>query len=295
MTGDSKSIPAPAGAAIADLMSELMAMHKEDPLAIERVAKLYDKNALDQVIAKHLLGILPAVIDAETMLQWLEGGCLPSDPIQLKDPEAGQPKSARGGYEALRGKLVAAEEASAHAKVKFGEARARVSALRRELDVAERHLRTSVFGRFMNAVAKQMAAAFALGPIWTLMRSISGYLQTDVEWENTLTTDEREELMTHRQRRKETATEILHLLDLHCGDEALEIEMNKAVLEVLRRVHAPVAKELEDKRFSLGELSARAKRVRRRSEDWRRSVHPNAKISDRLDVLDGLSGEGEAE
>ena len=288
MTQNINAIPASAGAAIAALLSELMAMHKDDPLAIERVAKLYGKNALDQVIAKHLLGILPSVIDAETMLQWLDGGRPPADPIQLRDPEAGQPKSARGGYEALRGKLDAAEKTAATAEARVADARAQVMALRSECEVAERHLRTSVFGRFMNAVAKQMAAAFALGPVWTLVRCISGHLQTDIEWENTLTDKEREALATHRETRKRTATEILHLLDLHCGDEALEIEMNKAVLDVLRRVHGPVAKELENKQCSPGELSARAKRIRRKSEDWRRSIHPNGKAADRRDVLDGL-------
>ena len=192
MTIDTMSIPLSARSAFATVFAEMTVLSKDDPGATERVARLYDKHVTDQTIAKVLLRVLPSVVDREAMLRWLEGGCLPPEAIRLQDPEADHKKSARGDYQSQRAKLAEAEKSVVNAKAKLDDAQMRMAAAREQCDNADRYLRVSVFGRFMNAVARQMAAAFALGPIWTLVRSISGYLQTDIEYENSLTQAERE-------------------------------------------------------------------------------------------------------
>lgn len=281
---------APVEAHIIEMMGDLVALARVNPRAIETIARLYDDDETRERFARKMLSILPAIIDADGMLQWLEGGVLPPAAVRLADPDKGRSKGARGAEQAARKRhnAAVAERTAAQAKLETAITAETDSAeaLRR----AESHLRLVTFGRFYNALGEQLAMAAYLGPVWTILRSISGHLQTDVAWENSLTIERREAIAAHRRERRESRTEMLDLLDRYCGDEELEIKLYIAIISVLRRFHREVEQELERGKYGGGKLSERAKRPRRTHEQWRTSVHPQGKLADRHAVLEGLQG-----
>lgn len=273
---------------IIEMMSDLYALGRDNPRAIEIIAQLYDDSGARESFARKMLSILPPVVDADGIRQWLEGGALPPSPVRLADPDKGRPKGARGSEQAARKRHNADLAQVAAAKAKLDIACAAEAASREALMEAESHLRMVTFGKLYNLSGEQFAIAAYLGPVWTVLRAISGYLQVDVAWENSLSIERREALANHRRDRKESQTDMLDLLDRYCGDEELEIELYNAIIGVLRRVHSEVEQEHEQARYGGGKLSERAKRIRRTREQWRTSVHPLGKLADRQAVLEGL-------
>lgn len=177
---------------IIEMMSDLYALERDNPRAIEMIAQLYDDNGARESFARKMLSILPSVIDADGILQWLEGGTLPPTPVRLADPDKGRPKGARGAQQAARRRHDAALAEVAAARAKLDAANAAEAASREELKEAESHLRMVTFGKVYNTSGEQFAAAGELGPAWTILRAISGYLQIDVAWENSLSIERRE-------------------------------------------------------------------------------------------------------
>jgi hypothetical protein len=275
-------------AAIAELLTELKMLEKEDPVAIERVSRLFEKQHRDAFLAKYVRAMLPARFDVESFEALLTGAAAMPDSNGAADTSGSRKPSARGAYESLRQQVDRAAEESQRQRDKFALAEAREATLRRELAEAEAFLRSTVVLRVLDHFSKALTAPFMLGPVWTLVRSISGYLQLDRGYEASLIGDARARYEQHCADRKDTAAEIVKYLDRYCSDPAFEIALHDAILAAGRQHDAPVKRELEMRNYASEPLSKYAKVPTRKTEARRTEVRPGARLSDRADVLAGI-------
>ncbi|EMD81797.1 hypothetical protein C725_2845 [Pacificimonas flava] len=123
-----------------------------------------------------------------------------------------------------------------------------------------------------------MSAAFAMGPAWTLMRAISGYM-SDEEVDRMMPFHDSDEkahaAKNHRAEKQQETDAILETLDLFSGDNSFENELRAAIKEVTARY--------------AGTRSERVPNGRRRraASKIKSSINPEAKM-DSKEVLEGL-------
>lgn len=288
MTDTSDTDKPAVRAAMAELLTALVMLEDEDPVAIERVARLFEKEERGAFLAKYIRVILPAKFDAETFEAMLDGrltGPLPDPP---GNAQAGRKPGARGAHSALHKQVVRAAAETGLLRERLVLAEAREAALRDELEAADKHLRATVVLRLLDQFSRTLVGPFLLGPVWTLVRSISGHLQTDHAYEESLDATARALHEKHGAGRAQTAAEIVKYLDRYCGDAAFEVALHEAILAAGRERDADVKRELEMRNYDGVPLSKYAKVPARTNDERRVSVRPGARLSDRADVLDGI-------
>jgi hypothetical protein len=288
MTDKPRNLDPATNAAIAHVLASVMAIADEDPLAIDRVAALFDKDAQTDHLVSGVLGILPSQLDAEQWNVWLSGGSTPPAPATLVDPDKGQPKSARGAQIPAARRDVEARKIVSDLEQKLEAAKSAAKDSATQLQAADNQLRAVVVYRMITEAGRLFAAPFAMGPMWTLVRAISGYLRPDAEYEDSLDMAASAALEIHKANRKATSAKIQELLDMYCGDVALEVILHRVLLSTLEAYHQPVVDEWANRNYVSQRLSAAARRPKRNAEDRHNSVRRGAPTSDRDEVLSGL-------
>ena len=277
--------------ALAKVLAFVMSMAAENPLPIERVAELFEREPQVHLMVEGLLGVLPVDPDPDQWLAWLSGGAAPVAQVALADPDRDRKSSARGAQHSAATRWAEARRKVRDLTSKLDEAKADLDTRTAELREVNNQLRAVVAFRMITEAGRLFAAPFAMGPMWTLVRAVSGYLRVNVAYESSLDVAQLASLAEHRLTRKESTARILELLDWHCGDVALEVKIHDMLLATLEAHHQPVAEELAFRKHPGQRLSEAAKRGRRSSDERRARVRPGAPIADRKEVLDGLRRE----
>lgn len=128
-----------------------------------------------------------------------------------------------------------------------------------------------------------MAGTFAVGPAWTILRALSGYISDDdlnfAAAFSSSAAAENEAKRAAAQAKKDETQTIMLVLDQRCGDAEFEEEIRKAVLGVVMKF-----KDREDE--ATGPI------YRRRGKDTiRKSVQPEGQ-KNAEEILDGFSSDG---
>lgn len=275
-------------AGFAKVMAELTLLSKEDPLAVERVAELADGSVRAERLMTAVLEILPAEIDAEQWLAWIEGASFGDGGRVLLDPDKGRQKSARGAWQSavdLRDRMACdvatCRQKLVDAELLLGQAEHAVKA-------ADAQLRAVVCYRFMIDASKLVNRVFALGPLFTIGRAISVYQRRDAAFEEALDATARAWIDEHLANREDTSRRVLELLDLFAGDAAIEIKLHHAIHKILVDAWAGVEAEIMEARRTGARLSPTAKRTVRNHEQRRATVRREGLRNDYLAVLEGL-------
>ena len=192
-----------------------------------------------QKILQELIGtIAPPEIVKGYWQQWLTGGIDPVPMSKMVKP---------GNIDRSTGKVFGrADKARAAASKKIEDARKKVESaqevLRRaehEADILEANEKAALLWTIADHMLSIMAGTFAVGPAWTIMRAISGYI-SDAELERAgnfaLSASDRDATMREaaEEKKEETAT-MLSVLDQHCGNSEFESELRQAVLSVVTK------------------------------------------------------------
>jgi len=258
------------------------------PADINGVAKLFESAERMPRIVELIDAILPAEVDAEQWWSWLEGGPPPAPRLQLKDPDSGRKPAARGAWLSVVHRREVAEAKADRLRDDLKLADDALKQLREEEAVVQSRLRTVVMYRVLQQIGDQTAGLFALGPAWTLMRVVSGFIQSDPAFEGTLDEAGLKRLSLRKLDRHEDTATILELLDRYCGDERLEMNLHRVILKALKEHHEPIQAEIDARAEGGKKLSLAAKQPRRTSAARQSTVRPGAAISDREEVLDGM-------
>ena len=277
--------------ALASVLAHALEMARRNPLAIKRVAALFDDAAMRETLVAGLLSLVPADPERGVWDGWLAGNSPPGSD-RLMDPERGQPKSARGAQQSATAKLDAAKSKVEKLKLELSEAIRVQDSCVAEVRAVSSQLRATVLYRGSMIVAAMTEGMFAMGPAWTIMRGVSSHLRTDIAWEASLSESDKAALAAHRDVRAKGSARILDLLDFHCGDVALEWKMHETMLALLEAHHAPIQTEIDGRNIDRKPLSAAAKRTFRRAEERRGSIRPGAPLADRDEVFRGLGAAG---
>ncbi len=259
------------------------------PMDIEHLAAFFDRGGHQSLAWSMLLELIPCDIDGEQWSSWLEGG-EPPRPIELRDPAEHQKPSPTGAQDrARRDRDKAACEVD-RVKARLAEAEEVLAARNAALRAADDQVRGTMFYQAVRQIIRQAGGAFAMGPCFTIMRAISPHLQEDILYKSGLDADALSRLETRRNTRASECTETLDLLDRHCGDIVLELNLQRAILKVLRTRHTEVMDGIKLKPVGQ-KLTPFEQRVSRRrtTEEQRKNVREDAPRADRIEVFDALT------
>lgn len=275
--------------ALAALMARVGQLAGDDPRSVVRAAELFEGARRGDDLHRLLLDLVPADVDPAQWHDWLDGGAALPVPPRLADPDQGRKAGARGAHvsaarrreEAAR-ELALLEDKVAHARAVLADAEAAEQA-------AASHLRQVVAHRVLTDISRQLAGAFSMGPAWTLMRAVSGYIRDDHALGEGMDEHARVHVRSLLDTASADSTEMLDLLDLHAGDTLLELRLRAAILSVLRKHHEPVKQELAERNYDPRKLSSAARRVHRKTAERKAAIRSGPGIvSDRHDVLGGF-------
>jgi hypothetical protein len=274
--------------ALARILTMVAEDREEDENILPRIRSLLDRENMDDLVGTIVLQLVPARVDANQWLAWLQGGAAPTSRIELRDPDARLKPGARGREDSARRRHDEAVAEVARLEALLQAAREELEARQAALAEAETHLRTTVVFALLREISKQVAGAFALGPAWTLMRVVSGYIQADPSFECNLDDNAAELLKRRRVDRPEDSTKMLDLLDRYVGDQALELRLHRAILQTLTTHHEAAQNEQQRRNVDHRPLSRAARQLRRTTEAQKASVRSDCKLSDRHEVLAGI-------
>ena len=261
------------------------------PTSVEEVAELFERAKLTPMVVALVGGMMPAQVDPEQWSSWLNGGPPPAAQWRLADPDAGRKPAARGAWQSMLKKRQAVQRKVERLAHELREAEDDLKVLRDDEATAGQRLRVVVLYQLLQEISAHTTGVFAMGPAWTLMRSVSGYIRADPSFEGTLSSGRPEELEQRKLVRPKESRVILDLLDRYSGDERLELNLHKAIYKVLMEHHAPVQKEIDEREHSGRRLSPEAKRPRRNEAAQQSSVRPGAPTYDSEDVLGGFEAD----
>lgn len=288
MTNTTRGLTPEIQQAISRVMGRLTVAAREDPCGIERLADLFEQEPGERMVSRWLADAMPAEVDSEQWLAWLEGISAPPAAHPLpRVAKSGSP-SARGGHASAVKQRDGAKRQKAIAQAALVEAEEALEAAEALVKETDAHLRQVIAGRLDAEWTRKAAGVFAMGPAWVIMRSVSAYIRIEPGFLDTLDPEQRARAEALITTSKADSVEMLDLLDLYAGDTLLELRLRWSILSALRRHHEPVEKELAARGTAGTRLSRAAKRLRRKAEDRNASVRPDAPVADRHDVLRGL-------
>ncbi|MFS0773015.1 hypothetical protein [Sphingomonas sp. 1P08PE] len=275
---------------MAHLAAELGMTARREPWDMDRIAALVDAPARRDLVTDLLCGIMPATLDGEQWVAWVQGG-QPPLPVRLQDPDKGDRPSARGAMQAASARHQAVAAKVARLEAQLTQARQELALAEADLQRAGDQVRTVVAYRLMVEIGRQ-ASGIALGPLYAVARAISPYLQHDIAFENGLDDEGRARLGERRASREEDSREMLDRLDRYAGEPGLELKLHRAMLKVIRAFHDEREVENAAARKAGRRLPGTRKQqaVRRSIEAQQRSVHPAAPCADVVDVFNAFPG-----
>lgn len=278
---------------LADSLLQLQRDVQQTPATAERLAQLVTSGDRERLVQELLAELVPAHVDHAQWQEWFEGGAPPvrgldagRPTMELQD-DTGRVRSARGAYLAAESERDQLRQRVENARAKLANLEAEFSAAEAKVQEAEGWLRTGVVWLLMREISRQTAGVFAMGPAWSLMRIVSGYIQSDPSFENDPGLDP-DQLARRKERRPRETLEILRALDEFSGDERFELNVHNAIYSAAIK-HRKLMDEQRAEAVAQGRPVPSAKRFHRRtSEEQKRSVHPASKIDDAARVSDGF-------
>jgi hypothetical protein len=280
--------PAGLAQAVATCLSLLRLDPDRDDAAPDHVLALINAAAAEPQVLALLDHMLPRQIDPQLWISWLQGGPAPTAPRLERPTETGA-KSPTGAYLSQVKKVEKADQDVANLKARLAEAEEIAAAARKEVNTYDEHMRAAVLFAVFDLMAKVVGRATAMGPTFTLARIVSGYLRVDVPFEAKLSEKQRAWVVKHRAERGAMATRMADILDRHTGDPEFEMKVFTALFKAVTEADKAVEDELKRRAIDLQPRSDLAKRPRRRSDEQRNAVHPDAPLHDAADVLNGLA------
>ena len=280
-----KSDSASKTQAIAASLAVFTFEKSRDPASADRLLAMASQLLAAKEARALIEDLVPCRVDVTQWLHWLEGGSAPSTEFELRKPEEVDKKSASGRYQAALAKRDAARRDVERREAELASAKVVLTEAEDALDQVGGELRASVAFSLLKQVNRYASGAFAMGPAWSLMRIASGHLQHDPAFENTLSAEDRAFVARDRSGRFELSIELLDLLDRYSGDGELEFRLFRALLRAARE-HEGRMNTLRAN--SAGPIPARAKRLRRKTEEQKACIHPDAPTIDRTEVLNNI-------
>jgi len=273
-------------AAVSALAARALAHADEDPNAVSRVATLFESGARIEELERLLLALVPQHVDVAQWHAWLDAASRAPTELRLSNPDSGRKPAARGALVSAAKKRDEAAATVADLEEKLALAKSTLAQATEEAAAADSHLRKTVAYRVLTDLSALMAGVFAMGPAWTIMRSVSRYVRPTPEVLDAMTPDARARVQPLIDNEGQDSSEMLDLLDRYTGDVLLELRLRDRILKTLREHHKQAEVELANRHVPGFKLSPAAKRLSRRSEDRNTSVR--AGLADRHDVLAGL-------
>ena len=219
---------------------------------------------------ENLIGeVCPDGVDPDLWARWLQGGQSPF-PAKLSKVGVGDERPVQTVTRSV------ARVRTQSAKV--ARMRAKLEAEEEELKFLKAHQNGAVHWQVFDSLVSIMSATFAMGPAWTLMRAISGYMSDEEISRMTpfLDGDERASAAErYRAEKQEESDEILNALDLWSGDQGFENDLRSAIKGVVSNYEGKGAGRVQNGRR------------RRSAAEVKNSVNPEAK-ADSKKVLSGL-------
>lgn len=231
-----------------------------------------DPEGRDKILEQLVLEICPNGISQTAWRGWLNGGF---SPFVEKPKKAGIASEKPGQTLSRTSSRVRGQEK-------------RVATLREQLEEAEEQLtfiksyeNAALHWHTIDQLMAIMAPAFAMGPAWTIMRSVSAHISDEAADKMTLMLfgEEKEEsIAEYRLTRVKETRDMLEALDWFSGFSPFEEELRCAVMKV--------CKDFESKRGQAGSDGRRA----RSETKMKTEAHPKA-VHDADEVLAGLARE----
>lgn len=264
--------------AVAELTQFVVSADGSLTLAAEDLLALRDTPQREKILHELVGAVAPTRPMMMAWRGWLSGGVPPTEPEVLK-----KPGSAR---RAIKDYSERADKSRIALTKKADDARQRLASAQEALEKAEREVefhdsaqRADMLWRISDHLAQIMAGTFAVGPAWTVLRALSGYISDEeLKFAAAFSSDEAERIEAQReamQTKKDETQTMMLVLDQHCGDPEFEAEIRKAILGVVMK-------------FKDREPDQTGPIYRRRGKETiRKSVQPEGH-KNAEEILDGL-------
>lgn len=232
---------------------------------------LRDADERSKFLENLLVEVCPNGVDPDLWEGWLNGGthCF-GERLKKAGPGAEKPIQT---LTRTPPRVVKQEE-------KIAEMRAALEAEERRLIYYKAHQSAALQWYVTDHLISIMAPAIAMGPAWTVMRAISGYMSAEDAHRNTLLLEGKAKdraIQDFRGQKQAESDELMEALDHWSGDPGFEKDLRAAIKNVIA--------DYADRR----EKRVQSGRPRRSHEKMRTTIHPEAKM-DAKDVLSGLKG-----
>lgn len=239
-----------------------------------------DPDNREKILENLIMEVCPSGVNPDAWKAWLAGGRSPFiSPLN----KAGQ-KSENPAQTLLRKtRSVASHEKKVNAaRAEFEARQGKLAEAERDLEYAKAYENAALHWHVVDQLTEIMAPAFAMGPAWTIMRSISAHASdaaADKATSFLFFDDEKAEgIMEYRASRANETEKMFGSLDWFAGYEPFEEALRSAVMKV--------CKNFEPRRAEAGSDGRRE----RTSAKMKTEAHPKA-VYDADEVLAGLARE----
>lgn len=223
------------------MISALTRDGEDAPSVLRRVMQLTSEVGRGDLAIDLLYAMTPDIADPDLWIDWIEGGRSPL--ARLKAPQFDDRKENSGRkITDARSAVERARETTADARSRLDQARAEAAAadeaLRAAEDAEKRALdvaRGLTAWAYLNEVSNLASTVFAMGPAWSMMRIVSGYLREDPEWEKTLSETNLKNLIRWKSTRAERSREMLLILHNLSGQARAEAVLFEEFYDILKK------------------------------------------------------------
>lgn len=256
---------------VARLLESRILDHRGDltPEAQVQLELRVDKTR-SKVLDDIVLSLAPAGIAPGVWLRWLRGEDSPLSSNGLKKPvplKHGQDKQLMRGPASVK-----------MYQERVAKAREELAQAEEELAYYEARDKSLIEWAVTDHLVRMIAPVFAMGPAWTVMRALSGYLSDEyADFQTRMLDGKAKEraIAELREEKQKESDALLAELDLWAGNEKFERAIRAAIADVVR--------DFEPEREA---WVSTGRRPRSRAE-IRESANPEAQ-TDRNEVLAGL-------
>lgn len=243
----------------------------------EVLKALREDGGLDDLFVRVFSSLCPEDVNRKLWVEWLQGGKGPYEPpkVRKKKETTVRPSVAKTR---ASGRVTEMESKVREAKAELEVAERRVAKVERELLAVKNVERAELLWHVDRHFGNHLAPVFAMGPAWTIMRSLSSRLPEEVlESETEFMTPKEVEraVVKLKQKREDETSLMMETLDFLSGDIKFEEDVRSALVEVCKK---------HEKRF---EDAKKEGRRRRSQANQSSTVNPRA-VDGFDEVLDGL-------
>jgi len=181
------------------------------------------RELLEQVVAE----VAPNRVDLHIWETWLKGGYSPFE-VKLRKPKAGHEGPSRI--------LARSNPRVASLEAKVARTRAKLEQEEDELAASKALDNAAVHWMVVDQLSDIVSPVFAMGPAWTLMRSVSAFIseeRLDHETDVLFGQEKENAIDSIRAEREQETAKLLAALDAGGGNEDFENDLRRAMLKVV--------------------------------------------------------------